>query len=282
MFYKKLKSWAKINLSINVIKRLQNNYHSIESLITFIDIFDEIKIKTINENKHKVSFSGQFSKGIGKNNSIIALLKLLEKKKFLINKKFDIKVKKNIPQKSGMGGGSMNAASILKYFITKKILKISKKKVINLSNKVGSDVILGLEKKNSVLFKDGKVARLQKKLNFYVLVVMPNFGCSTKKIYSRINKFSKPLYLKANNQLFKTRNLIKSNNDLEKIVIRKHPKVKNLKDYLLVLPNVVFARMTGSGSAIVAYFKSKNSAKKAAKIFKKKYRSYWCILSKTI
>ena len=38
MIFKNLKSWAKINLSINVIKRLQNNYHSIESLITFVNL----------------------------------------------------------------------------------------------------------------------------------------------------------------------------------------------------------------------------------------------------
>jgi len=46
MSFIKLKSWAKINLSLNLIKRLPNNYHSIESLITFVQIFDEIKIES--------------------------------------------------------------------------------------------------------------------------------------------------------------------------------------------------------------------------------------------
>ena len=126
MNFVKLKSWAKINLSLNIIKRLQNNYHSIESLVTFVQIFDEIKIKTIKKKEHKISFSGKFSKGIGKRNTVYKLLKLLEKKK-IINKKFEINIKKNIPQKSGMGGGSMNAASILSYFMKKKILNISNK-----------------------------------------------------------------------------------------------------------------------------------------------------------
>ena len=45
MNFKKLKSWAKVNLSLKVIKRLSNNYHKIESLITFIQFSDEIKIK---------------------------------------------------------------------------------------------------------------------------------------------------------------------------------------------------------------------------------------------
>ena len=55
------------------------------------------------------------------------MLKILDNKKFLNNQKFEIKVIKNIPQKAGMGGGSMNAASLLNFFIEKKIIKLKKK-----------------------------------------------------------------------------------------------------------------------------------------------------------
>jgi len=51
MSFNKLKSWAKINLSLHIIKRLPNNYHKIESLITFAQLSDEIKIKKINKKK---------------------------------------------------------------------------------------------------------------------------------------------------------------------------------------------------------------------------------------
>ena len=95
MSFKKLKSWAKINLSLNVIKKLPNNYHKIESLITFVQLSDEIKIKTIDKVNHKISFSGKFSKGISKNNTIIKLLNLLEKKELIKDKKFEIKITKN-------------------------------------------------------------------------------------------------------------------------------------------------------------------------------------------
>ena len=81
MSFKKLKSWAKINLSINILGRLPNKFHKIESLITFIELSDEIKIKNINEIQHKISFSGKFSKGIINKNTVIKLLNLLEKKK---------------------------------------------------------------------------------------------------------------------------------------------------------------------------------------------------------
>ena len=281
MSFIKLKSWAKINLSLNLIKRLSNNYHSIESLITFVQIFDEIKIKTSNKKEHKISFSGKFSKGIGKRNTVYKLLKLLEKKK-IINKKFEINIKKNIPQKSGMGGGSMNAASILSYFMKKRILNISNKKAKDLAYKVGSDVVLGLEKKNSILFKNKKIGRLNKKIDFHVLIVMANEGCSTKYIFSKVKKYSKPLYFNINKRFFETNYLVQSNNDLENVVFKKYSKIKNLKHFLSNLPNLVFTRMTGSGSAIVAYFKSKKAANNAARIFRRKYKNYWYIVSKTI
>ena len=282
MSFKKLKCWAKINLSLNVIKKLPNNYHKIESLITFVQLSDEIKIKTIDKVNHKISFSGKFSKGIGKNNTIIKLLNLLEKKELIKNKKFEIKVTKNIPQKSGMGGGSMNAASILSYLIKKKIVNISPNKAKELAYKVGSDVFLGIEKKNSILLKSGIILRLNNKVNFHILIVMPKFGCSTKNIFSRVKKFSKPLYFNGYKSFFRTNNLVQSNNDLESIVFKKYPIIKNLKYFLSNLPNAVFARMTGTGSAVVAYFKSKKDVKNAEKIFKSKYKSYWYIISKTI
>ena len=281
MSFIKLKSWAKINLSLNLIKRLSNNYHSIESLITFVQIFDEIKIKTLNKKEHKISFSGKFSKGIGKRNTVYKLLKLLEKKK-IINKKFEINIKKNIPQKSGMGGGSINAASILSYFMKKRILNISNKKAKDLAYKVGSDVVLGLEKKNSILFKNKKIGRLNKKIDFHVLIVMANEGCSTKYIFSKVKKYSKPLYFNINKRFFETNYLVQSNNDLENVVFKKYSKIKNLKYFLSNLPNIVFTRMTGSGSAIVAYFKSKKAVNNAARIFRRKYKNYWYIVSKTI
>ena len=93
MSYDKIKSHAKINLALNIIGKT-HLLHKIESVIAFLSLHDEIFIKKINSNKHIVSFRGKFSKGIGKDNSISKLLKLLEKKKFLKNKKFHIKVKK--------------------------------------------------------------------------------------------------------------------------------------------------------------------------------------------
>ena len=279
MKFKKIYSYAKINLSLNIIRKLPNQFHKIESLVSFIKFFDEIKIREINNKQHKIRFSGKYGKNINESNTVSKLLKLLEKK---IKKKFEIKIKKNIPQKSGMGGGSMNASNILKYLIKKNFLSLSNKEVNQTAYKVGSDVILGLEKKNSILFKNGGIGRINKKLNFYVLIVMPNFGCSTKDIFLGVKKFTKPMYFNLNKKYFNIRNLIKSDNSLEKVVFKKYPKTKKMKLFLLKLPGVIFARMTGSGSAFVAYFQYEKFAKNAAKIFEKKYKGYWYTVSKTI
>ncbi len=282
MYFDKIYSWAKVNLSLNIVGRFPNKYHRIESLITFINLFDEINIGISKNNKHKIIFSGKFSQGIGKKNTVSELLRLLEKKKLIKNYKFYIKIKKNIPQMSGMGGGSMNAASILRYFIKKNIIKISNKEVQKIASQIGSDVTLGLERKNTILFKNQKINRVNSKINLYVLIVKANVGCSTKDIYSKVKKYSKSQLSKRRKFFFKTDYIIKLNNDLEKIVFNKYPKIKKLKNFLSSLPGVTFTRMTGSGSALVAYFKSKKAANEAKRIFRRKYKNYWYIISKTI
>ncbi len=282
MRFEKINSWAKINLSLNIIQKLPNKYHRIESLITFVQLFDEIKIRQIMDNENKITFIGKFAKGIGKNNTIYKLLKLLDQKNIINNKKFEIIVKKNIPQKSGMGGGSMNAASLLKYFVKKRIAKISNKKVHELAYKIGYDVPLGLEKRNSILFKNFNIKRLNNKINLHVLIVKPNISCDTEKIYKNVKKYLKSSYKMNSKSYFKTKNLAKSANGLESVVFKKYPKIKNLKDFLLTLPKINFVRMTGSGSAIVAYFNSKKTVNNAVRIFRRKYKNYWYIISKTI
>ena len=282
MKFIKIKSYAKINISLNVIAKLSSNFHKIESLVTFINLYDSIYIKLIKNKNHKIHFNGKFSKNIIKDNTVKNLLSILDKKNFLNGKKFEIKITKNIPQKSGMGGGSMNAASVIKYLLKKNFLKIDKNGIKKIANLIGKDVILGLEPKNTILSSNGNLTKTKKKLGFYVLVIKPNFGCSTKFIYSKVRSFSKPRYNKARISLLSRTNIVNSNNDLEKIAFKKYPKLKSLKLFLLKIKSTIFVRMTGSGSCIVAYFLSKKAADNAAKVFKGKFKNYWCIVSKTI
>ena len=125
MSYSKIKSHAKINLALNVVGK-SKYLHKIESIVSFLDLHDEIKIRKINSKNHKIIFVGKFCRGIKSNNTISKLLENIDKKKLLKNK-FQIIVKKNVPSKAGLGGGSMNAASIINFFVKKKLIKLKKK-----------------------------------------------------------------------------------------------------------------------------------------------------------
>ena len=120
MKFSKIRSFAKVNLSLNVVKRLPSKFHKIESLVSFINLYDLINLRLIKSKNHKVYFEGKFAKGISKQNTVTKLLKILDNKKLLNDQKFEIKITKNIPLRSGMGGGSMNAASLINYFFKKK------------------------------------------------------------------------------------------------------------------------------------------------------------------
>ena len=280
MRYYKIKSYAKVNISLKVLRKLKSNLHKIESLVSFINVYDEIFLKKINNKDHKIVFYGKFSKGISKKNTISILLKIIEKK--LNGQKYLIKVNKKIPQKSGMGGGSMNASSVLKFLIKSQKLNLSSNEIIKISSKIGSDVIIGMQNKKSILYGNGRLKNLNKNINFYILLVRPNFGCSTKEIYKNVKIFSKPIF-KLNKKIIINYSFLSYlRNDLEEPAFRKYPILKKVKIFMEKLDKILFVNMTGSGSTIVGYFISKKATLNAIKILKKKYKNYWCISSRTI
>jgi|TARA_B110000438_G_scaffold194200_1_gene185788 4-diphosphocytidyl-2-C-methyl-D-erythritol kinase len=277
----KIKSYAKINLALNVTGK-KVKLHKIESIISFINLHDLIYLKKINKNHHKISFKGKYSKNINKINTVTTLLKLLDKKKFINDKKFEIKIIKNIPQESGLGGGSMNAASLINFFINQKILKLKKNQLAQLTKQIGSDVILGIKPINTILSSNGKIKKYNKNVKLHTLIVKPKYGCSTKYIYSKVKLFSKPQFNFPKQKMFRSEYLQKLNNDLEKIAFKKYPKLKKIKSFLLTMPKNLFVRMSGSGSSIVAYFHSKTECANAYRQFKRKFNGHWCSISKTI
>jgi 4-diphosphocytidyl-2-C-methyl-D-erythritol kinase len=281
MGYLKIKSYAKINLALNVVGKTFK-LHKIESIISFLNLHDEIFIKKIKDKSHKIKFIGRFSNNINSNNTVTKLLKIIDKKKLLNNVKFKITVKKNIPIKAGLGGGSMNAASILKFLIKKNLIKVSKKEISVITGLIGSDVILGMYSKNLILKSNNMIKDFFLKKKIYTLIVKPNHGFSTKNIYSKVKKFKKAKFNRPTKNMFNLDFLKKMNNELEVIALIYYPKLNKLKKFLEKLSKVEFVRMTGSGSAIIAYFRSDKMCKEAEKKVKKQFKNYWCKTAKTI
>ena len=82
--------------------------------------------------------------------------------------------------------------------------------------------------------------------------------------------------------MFSINFLIGQNNSLEKIALSKYPKLKKIKSFVNTLKSPLFVRMTGSGSVIIGYYKSKQDCELAKVQFKRKFKDYWCNTSKTI
>ncbi len=277
-----LKSFAKINLSLSVNKKLKSGLHNIQSIYCLIDLHDEIFLKKIkNKYSDQVSFIGPFSKDINKsNNSVKKVLNAMRKNK-IIHDYYSVKINKKIPVFAGLGGGTSNAATILKYF-TKKSL--NKKILSKITKEVGSDLILFFY--NQGYQKNLRhVIELKKKHKLHFLLIFPKIKSSTKNVYSKIKNYSK-LKKPINKNLASKSNfiefLINSRNDLQLIVEKNYKILGKLLLNMNKFRGCHFSRMTGSGSTCYGLFVNKNSSLVALKKLRKKYPKFWYSIAKTI
>ena len=276
-----LNSYAKINLTLKVNFRGSNNLHEIQSYFCLINLADEIKIKRIKNKKDKISFNGPFAKFVNKsNNSINKLLKLLRELE-LISNYYSVTIKKNIPVFGGLGGGTGNTAFIFKHLLKKKI----NKSLINIvCDKIGSDFKLFFYKQG-FLKNLRSIINLKKKQNMFFVLIQPHVKCSTKLIYSRVKNYSnkKPFEKsRINSRLKFISYLSKSNNELQSIVEKKYPIIKELLKDIKNEKGCYFSRMTGSGSVCYGLFNNEIKAKKALNNLKIKYPKFWSSFAKTI
>ncbi len=277
-----LKSYAKINLTLEVVKKLRNGLHDIQSIFCLIDLSDKIIIKKNKKtNLDKISIRGPYSKYVNNsNNSVLKVLSLLRKHK-LISDFYTIKIIKKIPVFAGLGGGTSNAASVLKFLINNQIRK---KKLEDIIKKVGTDLRLFFYDQG-YLQNLKKVTKFKKKHKLYFLLVYPNIKCVTKDIYSKVRNYSNKRIL--SNAVLKRRKnfiskLVNSRNDLQLIVEKKYPIIRRLLKDLSNIDGSHLSRMSGSGSACYGLFDRENSSKTALKKLRKKYPQYSFSIAKTI
>ena len=275
-----LKSFSKINLSLNINSKLKNGLHDIQSYYCLINLFDKIKIRKIDKKKDKVVFFGPFVKYIKKsNNSIINLLKLLRKLE-LISGYYSVKVIKNIPVFSGLGGGTSNAASVLKFLLKGKVSKNILEKVEKL---IGSDLRLFFHKQG--FLQNLRTIKTIKKQKLFFLLSRPNIICSTKKIYSKVKKYSKKKkfnFQKMNNKKGFMNCILEQNNELQSIVEEEYPSIKILLKDINTEKGCYFSRMSGSGSVCYGLFNNESNAKKALNKIKTKHPKFWFSIAKTV
>ena len=275
----KIKSFSKINLSLRVLNKLKNGMHNIETNSTLVNLSDEINIKR--NKKNIVTFSGKFKNQVNKKKNTVKDTLLLLEKNNITKNFYKIRVKKNIPVYAGLGGGTSNSFSIASHFMKNKF---SEKIIRIFEQKIGSDFRLFLNK-YSFQKKLKKVFKTKNNINSFILIVFPYINCKTKNIYRMVKNFSvssSKNYIK-NIKKKNFINLLKMDqNDLQKVVEKKYPKIYRLILSINRQKGCIFSRMTGSGSACYGVFKSKKTAQFAITKLKRKYPKYWCVVTKTI
>ena len=274
-----LKSPAKINLFLDVLSKDNDGFHSIKSILTLIDLHDEILIK--DSDSLDINFSGEFSDEINQNN-IQILFDFLTKKNFIKSDKYSIKITKNIPVGAGLGGGSSNIAAILSFLYSKKIIKFNE--AINVARELGSDIEFFLDTAPAIVVGKGNVLRrINTFKDSYLLLVYPNFTLSTEKVYKNNTKFDNEKHIALEKEDYDFDEIMQlSSNSLQMAAIGLCPDIKYIIDKLTSMKGSLYSRMTGSGSCCFAVFNEKDLAQEATNTLKSHHPDWWVNLSKII
>ena len=276
---------AKINLFLKVIKKQSNGLHQIYSLVSHVNLFDKIYISE--SSKDQIKFIGKFSKNISlKKNSIFKVIHYLRfYYPFLRKKKFNIKVEKNIPSGAGLGGGTSNAVSLLKFILKKYKLQLNKHKMKSILKKIGSDSYIFLNDYQKIIYGTGdKYKKFKSNLKLNLFLIFPNKSNLTQLIYKshqRINvKYNLTLIIKSLHKN-KFKFFEKNQNDLLFSAIKNNSRLKKLFELLKAKSHLKLLQLTGSGSCCFVVLRNKKNLLNCQKIVKKHCKSYWTAVVKT-
>ena len=253
------KSPCKINLFLDIKSKREDGYHFIESLFHTIDLFDIIKIEESKE--FKISTSGKYKLNDNEEDNIVAKIFYHFKNQMELKKNYKISIEKNIPTGAGLGGGSSNAATMIKFFLEELNIKPDNELIESFS-KFGADIPFFIKGGLSWVSGIGeKIYSFNFTLPYKIILIYPNINVSTKLAYSKFteNDFNK-------SDIFYIKNLLEKSgkinfNDLyshtynifEKNVFNIEPKIKEYKEKA---ENEIKRKicMSGSGSSLFALY----------------------------
>ena len=250
---------AKINLGLNVVERRPDGYHNLETVFYPVNLQDALELKTIEtdipECGYKLKVSGSILDGSPEDNLVVKAYKLIRKDYDFPAQK--IHLYKHIPVGAGLGGGSSDAANMIKMLNEKFALGLTNETMENYAVQIGADCPFFI--RNKPVFATGigdKFTPIELDLKGKTLIlVKPDIFVSTKDAYALVEPKhpEKSLIESLSQPISKWRdNVI---NDFEKSVFVKYPEIAAIKDRLYDL-GAVYASMSGSGSAVYGIFDS--------------------------
>lgn len=274
-----VKSYAKINIALNVISKREDGFHELDMVMLPLKLHDSLLIEELpNVRKDNFIVMDDFSYYVGHNNIANAAINALDQKVNLQGKKFKVTIHKNIPMQGGMGGGSSNAAATMIGIDKLLKLNLSREDFLELAPPLGSDVAFFIDNKPARCRGKGEVLTpISVKNNYYVLIIKPNGGCSTKAVYTKfdenpeysvcdIDKVVKALEEGDDDTLANV-----MGNSLQNTSISIVPEIKTIIDNLKA-DGLKIVAMTGSGSTVFALSTNLKQIKRIAKKYENSYR----------
>ena len=249
---------AKINLGLHVTEKRPDGYHAIESIFYPIPMKDALEVVV----SEKTSFTQTgLQLGIAPEDNLVMKAYALIAKKYKLPP-FDIFLKKAIPSGAGLGGGSADAAFMLKLLLSPPSLQGEPTKqsieseLLTMAESLGADCPFFIRNKAALVTGTGNEFQpLDISLKGYHLyIVKPPVSISTKEAYSMI-KPQKPAF--SFNELssipvHEWKQVLK--NDFEPGIFKKYPLIEDIKNKFYSI-GADYASMSGSGSAVYGLFK---------------------------
>lgn len=272
---KSIKSYAKINISLDVVSKRSDGYHELDSIMLPIELHDSIIIETLYKSSDNFVTADDFSKSLVHYNLASSALDAMAAK-YNFSTKFRIYIHKNIPMQAGLGGGSSNAAFTIKAVDQILNLHASEQEMIELATPLGADIPFFISCVPARCRGIGeKVEPIEVKNNYYVLLVKPNVGCSTKEIFALVDQSEYihpdiPTVLKALKEGDDELLANSIGNSLEAAAISLVPEIAQIKNALKER-GLKIVMMTGSGSTVFALSTDVKLLKKIAKEFEDHY-----------
>ena len=271
-----IRSFGKINICLNIRKKREDGFHEIDSVMLPISLHDSLVVsKLVNANDNYVTVD-DFSIGTFTYNLATFAIEKLQGE-YHFNDKFRILIHKVIPIQAGLGGGSSNAAFTMKAVNTMLKLGATDEKLIELATPLGCDIPFFIKCMPARVQGIGEIlSPITVKNNYYVLIVKPEAGCSTREVYGLSDSMDlKTCDIDAVIKALEDGDdelLAQSiSNALQEPAIKLVPAIQCIIDELHSF-GLDIVQVTGSGSAVFAMSTNKSLLVKVLKKLEDKYQ----------
>lgn len=269
---------AKINLNLHVTGKDSRGYHLIDSLVAFADIGDELHFE--HQNSDSFEINGPYGHALNANDNLVLKAKSLFELETGRRVTGQITLTKNLPVASGIGGGSSDAAAMLR-LLARETGFSDRITLHKIAQQIGADVPVCLEAKPCRMQGIGeKITPLSNLSGCAVLLINPGKSCPTKAVFERFRMDHASLEIPSLPPLKNFEALVtflkETSNDLCLAAAELVPEINILTQEVASTKGCALARMSGSGATIFGLFKRDEDARAACSILESTHPDYWC------